>query len=235
MRKCTFTPFLTPIYIWNQLQNKKHTPFFPGPHTTTRQLAYLRHAIFQPYANRHISSHTASMSEIQYRNVAKSTSIRTRFKSLTSIEQAKLRILKKCAMMLMVKYRREKDPVLRRKVKRKILLCINLSVGIQMDTYEPIERPVRMNISLENMTFMFSKEFLRFRKEDITDLYLLLRFRLENRSKMSGEEVLCVVCMNYAPVRRRPLCLKYLAVTQVTNVGLLITLLVIYTTIFTIW
>ena len=108
--------------------------------------------------------------------------------------------------MLMVKYRREQDPVLRRKVKRKILLCINLSVGIQMDTYEPIERPVRMNISLENMTFMFSKEFLRFRKEDITDLYVLL------------------FCMNYAPVQRRPLCLKYLAVTQVTNVGLLITL-----------
>ena len=65
-----------------------------------------------------------------------------------------------------------------------------MSVGTQMDTFEPIDRPVRMNISLENMTFMFSKEFLRFRKEDITDLYLLLRFpdkvRLENRSTMSG-------------------------------------------------
>ena len=150
------------LHVEHVKANKKHTPFFPGPHTTTRQLAYLRHAIFQPYANRHIASHTASMSEIQYRNVAKSTSIRTRFKSLTSIEQAKLRILKKCSMMLMTKYRREKDAVLRRKVKRKILLCINLSVGIQMDTYEPIDRPVRMNISLENMTFMFSKEFLRF-------------------------------------------------------------------------
>jgi len=45
-----------------------------------------------------------------------------------------------------------------------------------MDTYEPIDRPVRMNISLENMTFMFSKEFLPFWKEDISDLYVLLRF-----------------------------------------------------------
>ena len=60
-------------------------------------------------------------------------------------------------------------------MKRKILLCSNLSVGIQIDTYEPIDRPVRINISLENMTFMFSKEFLRFRKEDITNLYVLLR------------------------------------------------------------
>ena len=56
-------------------------------------------------------------------------------------------------------------------VKRKILLCINLSVGIQMDTYEPIDRPVRMN-----MTFKFSKEFLRFRKEDIHRLFNLLNF-----------------------------------------------------------
>ena len=109
MRKCTFTPFFTPIYIWNQLQNKKHTPFFPGSHTTTRQLAYLCHAIFQTYPNRHIASHTASMNRLQYRNLAKSTSIRTRYKSLTSIEQVKLRVLKKCAMMLMAKFKREKD------------------------------------------------------------------------------------------------------------------------------
>ena len=72
-------------------------------------------------------------------------------------------------------------------------MCINLSVGNQMDTYEPIDRPVCMNISLENMTFVFSKKFLRFRKEDITDFYVLLRFpdkvRLENRSTMSGQEV----------------------------------------------
>ena len=95
--------------------------------------------------------------------------------------------------MLFGKYKREKDPVKRKQVKRKILLCINLSIGIQMDPYAPIDRPVRTNISLQNMTYMFSKEFLRFRKEDISDLYLLLQFpdkvRLENRSTMSGEEV----------------------------------------------
>jgi len=40
---------------------------------------------------------------------------------------------------------------------------------------------------------MCSKEFLRFLKEDITDLYVLLRFPdkvwLENRSTMSEQEV----------------------------------------------
>ena len=95
--------------------------------------------------------------------------------------------------MLFGKYKREKDPVKRKQVKRKFLLCINLSIGIQIDPYAPIDRPVRTNISLQNMTYMFSKEFLRFRKEDISDLYLLLQFpdkvRLENRSTMSGEEV----------------------------------------------
>ena len=71
-------------------QNKKHTPFFQA----LRHLAYLRLAIFQPYANHRIASHTASMNQLQYRNVAKSTSIRTRYKSETSIEQVKLRVLK---------------------------------------------------------------------------------------------------------------------------------------------
>ena len=88
---------------------------------------------------------------------------------------------------------KERDVIKKKKVKRKILLCVNLSLGIQIDTYVPIDRPVRMIVSLENMTYMFSKDFLRFRKEDITNLYLLLRFpdkvRLENRSTMSGQEV----------------------------------------------
>ena len=38
----------------------------------------------------------------------------------------------------------------------------------------------------------------------------------------------------YCTVRRRLSCLKYLVVTQVTNTGHLISLLIMYTTIFTI-
>ena len=109
--------------------------------------------------------------------------------------------------MLFGKYKREKDPVKRKQVKRKILLCINLSIGIQMDPYAPIDRPVRTNISLQNMTYMFSKEFLRFRKEVISDLYLLLQFpdkvRLENRSTMSGEEVFMRGLYELECMRRR--------------------------------
>ena len=52
---------------------------------------------------------------------------------------------------------------------------------------------------------------------------------------MSGQEVFMRGLYELCTVQRRPLCLKYLAVTQVTNVGLLITLLVIYITISIIW
>ena len=57
----------------------------------------------------------------------------------------------------MAKFKREKDVIEKKKVKRKILLCINLSLGIQIDTYVPIDRPVRMIVSLENLTYMFQK------------------------------------------------------------------------------
>ena len=109
MRRRKKSYALRHFHIWTQLKNKNHTPFFPGRHTTTRQLAYLRHAIFPSPANRHIASHTNIMNQLQYREVAKNTSIRTRFKSLTSIEQAKLRILKKCSMMLFDKLMHNKN------------------------------------------------------------------------------------------------------------------------------
>ena len=74
-------------------------------------------------------------------------------------------------MMLMAMFKREPDVIKKKKVKRKILLCINLSLAIQIDTYVPIDFPVRMIVSWDNMTYMFSKEFLRFRKEDIIYIY----------------------------------------------------------------
>ena len=38
----------------------------------------------------------------------------------------------------MDKFKREKDVTQKKKVKRKILSCIHLSLGIQIDTYVPI-------------------------------------------------------------------------------------------------
>ena len=94
-------------------------------------------------------------------------------------------------------------------MKRIFLLCINinLSIWIQMDPYAPIDRPLRTNISLQNMTYMFSKEFLRFRKEDISVLYLFLRFldkvSSDNCSTMSGKEVFMRGLYELRTVQRR--------------------------------
>ena len=52
---------------------------------------------------------------------------------------------------------------------------------------------MRIIVSLQNMTFIFSKEFFRFRKEDTHNLYVFLRFpdkvKLENRSTMSEQDI----------------------------------------------
>jgi len=98
------------FYIRTWVWNKNHTPFFPGRHTTTHQLAYLRHAIFPSPANRHIASHTNIMNQLQYREAAKITDIRTRFKSLTTIEQTKLRIFKKILWCSLACKRGKKTP-----------------------------------------------------------------------------------------------------------------------------
>jgi len=72
-----FYAIFTPFHLCTQLQNKKHTPFFPGLHIKVRQLANLRLSIFQPSVNCHITSHNDSMNQLQQRNVAKRSSIHT--------------------------------------------------------------------------------------------------------------------------------------------------------------
>ena len=89
-----------------------------------------------------------------------------------------------------------------------------------MKTYEPIDRPVRMKISLESMTFMLSE-----RKTLQIYMYCYVA-----QTKF-GWRTVRQCLSNYAwfvPLQRRPLCLKYLAVTQVTNVGHKITSLSVY-------
>ena len=102
-----------------------------------------------------------AMDNLPYRKTSRETGIRTRFKSVTSIEQTKLRFLNKCVLINFSRYKREKDPQNRALLKKRILVCLAMSIGIKADTYEVIEPPVRAGISLESMTDMFSKEFLR--------------------------------------------------------------------------
>ena len=66
--------------------------------------------------------------------------------------------LKKCALINFARCKREIHPQKRALLKKRILVCLAMSIGIKADTYEVIEPPVRAEgISLESMTDMFSK------------------------------------------------------------------------------
>jgi hypothetical protein len=133
------------------------------------------------------------MSPIKFRAVARSTSIRSRFKSLSTRDSLQLETIKKLAFMVMSAYRREVDPIRRADLKRKCGALIFISLSIKEDTYGPIERPIRHCLALSDISFYFSKEFLRFRRENLDELYEFMRFPnrvvLENKSVMTGEEV----------------------------------------------
>ena len=92
-----------------------------------------------------------------------------------------------------------------------------MSIDIKADTYEVIEPPVRAGISLERTTDMFSKEFLRFRKEYMRRLFNLLKFPekvvLEDRSTMTGEEVFMRGLYELTTGPNRPWWLRRLVVT----------------------
>jgi hypothetical protein len=133
------------------------------------------------------------MTPVKYRGLARSTSIRNRFTCLTTREQIQLEMLKKMVFMCLVKYNREINPNKKLRIKRSCLAIAFLSYSIRKDLYEPLERPIRHCMRLDDVTFYFAKEFLRFRREDLVGLYQLLRFPdrviLDNQGVMSGEEI----------------------------------------------
>ena len=61
------------------------------------------------------------------------------------------------------------------------------------DFYGHIDRPNRQVHGFNDITLYFSKEFLRFRKEYLIHLYILMQFpdtvHLKNQSVLSGLEV----------------------------------------------
>ena len=113
---------------------------------------------------------------MNYRDVARNTSIRNRFRCLSAIDQRKCDFLKKLSFTLLSRLHREEDPVWRECIIYKIKMLCGLSLGIRLDTYDNIPPPIRLSLLLENLTYPFCKEFLRFRKEDIHHFYVLLKW-----------------------------------------------------------
>ena len=159
---------------------------------------------------------------MNYRDVARNTSIRNRFRCLSAIDQRKCDFLKKLSFTLLTRLHRVEDPVERECIIYKIKMLCGLSLGIRLDTYDNIPPPIRLSLLLENLTYPFCKEFLRFRKEDIHHFYVLLNFSnvcvFDNRATMSGEEIE-MDCMNCVLERKRQVLRRSLAVIRVIKHG----------------
>ena len=87
-------------------------------------------------------------------------------------------------------YVREINPGEKAMAKKQLRKLLDSSIFIKYYFYDPIDRPIRHNLGFDDVSLYFSKEFLRFCKEDLVNLYDLMRFpqvvSLENQSVMSG-------------------------------------------------
>ena len=108
--------------------------------------------------------------------------------------------------------------------------AINLSIGIQMDSYTPIDRPVRSNISLENMNNIFSKSSCDFKCKIFRIDYYYYVFQikfcwktdrqcLRNEICTGAKKTLLVV----SEVFGRHLSIIYIYIIYIYNFHLLVT------------
>ena len=71
------------------------------------------------------------MSPISFRRVARNTSIRTRYKSLTSLDLNKLEIIKRAAYVVAGVYVREINPEKKDMAKKQLRKLLGLSIFIK--------------------------------------------------------------------------------------------------------
>ena len=124
------------------------------------------------------------------RKVAKHLSYRKRYLSLSSIEQVRLRRLKRLILTVMCKIKtsEEKDE-LNSKLKKLIVLYFAMTTS----TDEGLDRPERCAPTIRSFSASNCKLMFEFKKTDLLRLLPLLHFPdeccFDNRSKMAGEEV----------------------------------------------
>lgn len=133
------------------------------------------------------------MTGLSYRRVARETSIRYRYKSLTAHETIRLGYLSRIGALIARRMMNATDQSEKERHRRKLTIILLMKKSILEDTYDPIPPPIRHIVSIETTSPDFSKEFLRFRQEHLRQLFIALRFPnlvvFRNRSTMTGEEV----------------------------------------------
>ena len=129
--------------------------------------------------------------ELQYRKVARRLNIRKRFMALTANERQRANFWRKFALVCLVRFRRFGEQ--RMQTASRVALFRYFQLLLEpADT--ALERPLRMPINIAAFSESTCWNNFETRREDLPRLLAGLRFpatcRLENRSSMSGEEVL---------------------------------------------
>eukprot|EP01040_Poterioochromonas_malhamensis_P006982 gene6983-7532_t len=133
------------------------------------------------------------VNEFTYRKPAKQTSIRLRFKSLSSNEQVMIRSLEKAIKFSVVKGTLSVGKDQFEKERERTKKLIKLLMKIKIDPQPTPSPPPRLKTSINNFDESYLKNTFKFSKLHLRRLLELLNLpkdvSLSNRSKMTGEEV----------------------------------------------
>jgi hypothetical protein len=127
------------------------------------------------------------------RKVAKQLSYRKRYLSLSSIEQVRLRRLKRAILTVMCKIKISEDKEEKYELHGKLrkLMVLYFSTSTSMD--DGIDKCPRYDRTIQSFSASDCKIMFEFKKTDLLRLLPLLQLpdecTFDNRSKMSGEEV----------------------------------------------
>ena len=131
---------------------------------------------------------------IRLKRVSGDLAYRKRYLRLTANEQVEIERLKRLTVLIQIKLKQ-----INISKRRKFdLLSLQTIVSTQyfrvlMEDGAPLERPIRLNRTIDSFSDSNCNIFFRFLKEYLRELLRLLRFpaviRFDNRSKMTGEEV----------------------------------------------
>ena len=133
---------------------------------------------------------------MKYKKVARQLNIRKRFAALTTNEKQRAKFFKRLSLAMMVRSMQTPangEESIEWHRRAKLCLCRYFLLVLEPSDLS-IERPLRLAISINIFSESVCWNYFECRQEDLYRMLEGLRFdnvcRLENGSKMSGEEIL---------------------------------------------
>ena len=128
-------------------------------------------------------------SKVAFRKSAKHLSYRKR----RSIEQVRLKRLKKIILALFCKIDTAQDPSENKNLNGMLEAVVLKYLSLKVVDDDGMEQCERYDRTIESFSPCDCKIFFEFKKADLTRVFQLLRFpdicKFDNRSEMNGEEV----------------------------------------------